>query len=171
MRCDVISVAPCYLCQMGAPTGMPAQDDTLLYLTENRSFWLSTPPTLHNHGNHILSLGQLCGWLGEKAEEMGVEIYPSFAASEVVRARWPHLYLLVSIPPLLFVRRVMRPAAMYRCTDLHRKRLGQGDCDWRRGCRERWRAKGWVFRAWNGIARATSCFCRGLPWLMLAGNY
>jgi electron-transferring-flavoprotein dehydrogenase len=70
---------------MGAPTGTAAQDDTLLYLTENRSFWLPTPPTLHNHGNHILSLGKLCSWMGEKAEEMGVEIYPSFAASEVVR--------------------------------------------------------------------------------------
>ena len=69
---------------MGAPIGTPARDDSLLYLTESRALPLPTPPSLHNDGNRILSLGQLCAWLGEKAEEMGVEIYPSFAASEVV---------------------------------------------------------------------------------------
>lgn len=42
------------------------------------------PPMLHNHGNYIISLGQLVRWLGEQAEEMGVEIYPGMAASEVL---------------------------------------------------------------------------------------
>ena len=42
------------------------------------------PPVLKNHGNYIISLGNLCRWLGELAESMGVEIYPGFAASEVL---------------------------------------------------------------------------------------
>ena len=69
---------------MGAPIGVAAGSDSLLYLTESRSLPLPTPPTLQNHGNRILSLGKLCAWMGEKAEEMGVEIYPGFAASEVI---------------------------------------------------------------------------------------
>ena len=70
--------------ERGAPTGQEAGDDSLLYLTETRSFPMPTPPTLHNAGNHIISLGRMCAWLGEQAEELGVEIYPAFAASEVV---------------------------------------------------------------------------------------
>ncbi len=42
------------------------------------------PPTLKNHGNHIISLGNFCRWLGEQAEALGVEIYPGFAATEVL---------------------------------------------------------------------------------------
>nr|WP_321458118.1 electron transfer flavoprotein-ubiquinone oxidoreductase [uncultured Cohaesibacter sp.] len=42
------------------------------------------PPLMHNHGNYIISLGNLCRWLAEKAEEMGVEIYPGFAAAELL---------------------------------------------------------------------------------------
>jgi len=42
------------------------------------------PPQLNNHGNYIISLSQMCRWLASKAEEMGVEIYPGFAASEVL---------------------------------------------------------------------------------------
>lgn len=70
--------------EMGAPVGQEAGDDSLLYLTKGSSIPLPTPPTLHNHGNHIISLGKLCAWMGEQAEEAGVEIYPSFAASEVI---------------------------------------------------------------------------------------
>ena len=70
--------------EQGAPVGQPAGEDSLLYLTQSRSIPLPTPPTLHNKGNHIISLGKLCAWLGEQAEEQGVEIYPSFAASEVI---------------------------------------------------------------------------------------
>nr|WP_321483773.1 electron transfer flavoprotein-ubiquinone oxidoreductase [uncultured Cohaesibacter sp.] len=42
------------------------------------------PPLMHNHGNYIISLGNLCRWLAEKAEEMGVEVYPGFAAAELL---------------------------------------------------------------------------------------
>ena len=45
---------------------------------------LPVPKTLHNEGNYIISLGNLCRWLAEQAEEMGVEIYPGFSASEFV---------------------------------------------------------------------------------------
>ena len=42
------------------------------------------PPLMSNHGNYIVSLGKLCRWLGEQAAELGVEIYPGFAAAEVL---------------------------------------------------------------------------------------
>ena len=42
------------------------------------------PPLMSNHGNYIVSLGNLCRWLGEQAAELGVEIYPGFAAAEVL---------------------------------------------------------------------------------------
>jgi electron-transferring-flavoprotein dehydrogenase len=42
------------------------------------------PPLMNNHGNYIVSLGNVCRWLGEKAEALGVEIYPGFAATEVL---------------------------------------------------------------------------------------
>ncbi|KAI1966975.1 hypothetical protein LOZ58_000467 [Ophidiomyces ophidiicola] len=62
----------------------PAKVDRMRFLTENAAIWLPEPPQMNNHGNYILSLSQLCKWLGERAEEIGVEIYPGFAASEVL---------------------------------------------------------------------------------------
>ncbi|KMU71770.1 electron transfer flavoprotein-ubiquinone oxidoreductase [Coccidioides immitis RMSCC 3703] len=62
----------------------PAKVDRMRFLTENSAIWLPEPPQMKNHGNYILSLSQLCRWLGERAEELGVEIYPGFAASEVL---------------------------------------------------------------------------------------
>ena len=58
--------------------------DKMKFLTKNGSIPIPTPPQMNNHGNFILSLNQLTKWLGERAEEMGVEIYPGFAASEVL---------------------------------------------------------------------------------------
>ena len=68
----------------GAPLNVPATDDQFLYLTESKSFSLPTPPQMSNHGNYIISLGNLCRWLAEQAEALGVEIYPGFAAAEVL---------------------------------------------------------------------------------------
>ncbi|MFO1127562.1 MAG: electron transfer flavoprotein-ubiquinone oxidoreductase [Rhodospirillales bacterium] len=69
----------------GAPLDTPAgDDDSFLFLTKTRSFKLPTPPTMHNHGNYVVSLGNLCRWLAEQAEALGVEIYPGFAAAEVL---------------------------------------------------------------------------------------
>ncbi|TVR97725.1 MAG: electron transfer flavoprotein-ubiquinone oxidoreductase [Rhodospirillales bacterium] len=68
----------------GAPLITPAGEDQFLFLTEKKSIKLPTPPQMHNHGNYIVSLGNVCRWLGEQAEGLGVEIYPGFAAAEVL---------------------------------------------------------------------------------------
>jgi electron-transferring-flavoprotein dehydrogenase len=70
--------------ERGAPLNTPAADDRFLLLTKNRALRLPTPPQMHNHGNYIISLGNLCRWLASQAEELGVEIYPGFAAAEVL---------------------------------------------------------------------------------------
>ena len=62
----------------------PAKDDRFMYLTATRAIRLPTPPTMNNHGNYIVSLGNVCRWLGARAEALGVEIYPGFAASETI---------------------------------------------------------------------------------------
>src|SRR5690242_6585724 len=70
--------------ERGAPLVTPATEDRFLYLTERRALRLPTPPPMHNRGNYIISLGNLCRWLAQQAEELGVEIYPGFAAAEVL---------------------------------------------------------------------------------------
>ena len=71
--------------ERGAPLDTEAGDDHFLFLTEGSSVASPIiPPTLANHGNYVISLGQLCRWLGEQAEELGVEIYPGFSAAEVI---------------------------------------------------------------------------------------
>jgi len=67
-----------------APLITPAREDRFLFLTESRAFRLPTPPQMHNHGNYIISLGNLCRWLAAQAEELGVEIFAGFAAAEVL---------------------------------------------------------------------------------------
>ena len=69
---------------MGAPLDTLAGEDRFLFLTQTRSFELPTPPQMHNHGNYIVSLGNVVRWLGHQAEALGVEIYPGFAASELL---------------------------------------------------------------------------------------
>ncbi len=67
-----------------APLLTPAADDQFLFLTESRSMRLPTPPQMHNHGNYIISVGNLCRWLAEQAEALGVDIIPGFAAAKVL---------------------------------------------------------------------------------------
>jgi len=62
----------------------PAGDDRFMFLTATKAWKLPTPPSMNNHGNYIVSLGNVCRWLGAKAEALGVEIYPGFAASETI---------------------------------------------------------------------------------------
>ncbi|KAK2786862.1 hypothetical protein FQN52_007606 [Onygenales sp. PD_12] len=62
----------------------PAKSDSMRFLTSKHAIPIPCPPQMNNHGNYIISLSQLCKWLGERAEELGVEIYPGFAASEVL---------------------------------------------------------------------------------------
>jgi len=68
----------------GAPLNTPATEDRFLYLTKHRAFRLPTPPQMHNSGNYIISLGNLCRWLAQQADELGVEIYAGFAGAEVL---------------------------------------------------------------------------------------
>ena len=69
--------------ERGAPLNTPATEDRFLLLTREISYRLPTPPQMNNHGNYIISLGNLCRWLATQAEALGVEIYPGFAAAEV----------------------------------------------------------------------------------------
>ena len=73
--------------ERGAPLNTPVSDEKFLFLTQGGSVRLPNfmlPSQLNNHGNYIISLGNLCRWLADQAEEMGVEIFPGFAAAEVV---------------------------------------------------------------------------------------
>ena len=70
--------------ERGAPLNTEAKEDRFLFLTETKAYRLPTPPQQNNHGNYIISLGNFCRWLGTQAEELGVEIYPGFAAAEVL---------------------------------------------------------------------------------------
>ncbi len=70
--------------QKGAPLKVQAQEDRFYFLTATKSCRLPTPPQMHNHGNYIISLGVFGRWLAQQAEALGVEIYPGFAAAEVL---------------------------------------------------------------------------------------
>ena len=70
--------------EQGAPLATQAGEDRFLFLTQSGSYRLPTPPQMHNAGNYIASLGDLCRWLGQQAEAAGVEIYPGFAAAELL---------------------------------------------------------------------------------------
>ena len=69
----------------GAPIATPVTDDKFYYLGPSGGLRLPNifmPPLMNNHGNYIVSLGDVVRWLGEQAAELGVEIYPGFAAAE-----------------------------------------------------------------------------------------
>jgi len=73
---------------LGAPLNVPVvEDQTYFTLSETTSqkipYWM-IPKTLHNNGNYIISLGNLVRWLGHKAEELDVAIFPGFAATEIL---------------------------------------------------------------------------------------
>ena len=72
----------------GAPIKTAVSKDEMHYLTSKENAIrvpnLFVPKTMHNKGNYIISLGRLCQWLGEKAENLGVNLFPGFAASEVL---------------------------------------------------------------------------------------
>ena len=71
----------------GAPVNVPVTQERFLFLTQTRSFetpGFLLPACFQNHGNYVISLGNLCRWLGQQAESLGVEIFPGFAAAEVL---------------------------------------------------------------------------------------
>jgi electron-transferring-flavoprotein dehydrogenase len=70
-----------------SPIKTAVTDDRFYYLSAGGALWLPNfmmPPLMSNHGNFIVSLGNVCRWLATKAEGLGVEIYPGFAAAEVL---------------------------------------------------------------------------------------
>ncbi|MGF1612670.1 MAG: 4Fe-4S dicluster domain-containing protein [Gammaproteobacteria bacterium] len=84
-------IEPCALNELipdwhakGAPLNTPVSEDQFFFLTEKRGIRLPTPPQMHGAGNYIISLGNLCRWLAEYAEGLGVELFPGFAAAEVL---------------------------------------------------------------------------------------
>jgi electron-transferring-flavoprotein dehydrogenase len=74
--------------EKGAPLNTPVTGDDIYYMLNAEkaikvpSF--AVPKTMHNEGNYIISLGNLCRWMAEQAEGMGAEIYPGFAAAEIL---------------------------------------------------------------------------------------
>jgi len=74
--------------EKGAPLNTPVlSDDIYLLNSPNNGLKIpnfSVPKTMHNDGNYIVSLGNICRWLAEQAEQMGVEIFPGFAAQQVI---------------------------------------------------------------------------------------
>jgi len=71
--------------EQGAPLESPVKEDHFLYLTKSRAIRSPiTPPPLMNHGYYIVSLNRLTAWLGEKCEEVGVNIFPEFPGADVL---------------------------------------------------------------------------------------
>src|SRR5258708_885308 len=70
-----------------APLNTPVSEDRFIFLSEKSSFKVPSallPACFQNHGNYVVSLGNVCRWLGKQAEALGVEIFPGFAASEIL---------------------------------------------------------------------------------------
>ncbi|WP_206076830.1 electron transfer flavoprotein-ubiquinone oxidoreductase [Massilia horti] len=73
--------------ELGAPLNTPVTEDQVLFLTETKAYRtpnFMVPKALTNHGNYVISLGNVVRWLGQQAEALGVEIFPGFAAAEVL---------------------------------------------------------------------------------------
>lgn len=74
--------------EMGAPLNTAVKGDDIYFLTSSEKGQkvpgAFVPKTMHNEGNYIVSLGNVCRWLGEQAEALGVEVYPGFAAAEIL---------------------------------------------------------------------------------------
>lgn len=73
--------------EKGAPLEVPVKEDNFYILGEAGQIRLPNsvmPPLMNNHGNYIVSMGNVCRWMAEQAEELGVEIFPGMACSELV---------------------------------------------------------------------------------------
>ena len=73
--------------EKGAPLNVPVKEDNFYVLGEAGQIRLPhsiMPPLMNNHGNYIVSMGNVCRWMAEQAEELGVEIFPGMACSELV---------------------------------------------------------------------------------------
>jgi electron-transferring-flavoprotein dehydrogenase len=73
--------------ELDAPLNTPVSEDRFLFLTERSAFKVPNfmlPGCFQNHGNYVVSLGNVCRWLGTQAEAAGVEIFPGFAAAAIL---------------------------------------------------------------------------------------
>ncbi|KAG0049251.1 hypothetical protein BGZ83_005923 [Gryganskiella cystojenkinii] len=70
--------------EKGAPLNQPALNDQMKLFTKNYAIPIPHPPQMNNEGNYIVSLSNYVKWLGEQAEEIGVEVFPGFSASEIL---------------------------------------------------------------------------------------
>jgi electron-transferring-flavoprotein dehydrogenase len=73
--------------ERGAPLNTPVTEDRVLFLTETKAYQtpgFMVPKALANHGNYVISLGNVVRWLGQQAEALGVEIFPGFPAAEIL---------------------------------------------------------------------------------------
>ncbi|MEY2631446.1 MAG: hypothetical protein RIR00_100, partial [Pseudomonadota bacterium] len=73
--------------ERGAPLNAPVSEDRFFILDQNGGWQIpnwALPDCFHNEGNYVISLGNLCRWLAEQAEALGVDIYPGFAGAEVL---------------------------------------------------------------------------------------
>jgi electron-transferring-flavoprotein dehydrogenase len=73
--------------ERNAPLNAPVSEDRFLFLTEHAAYrvpGMLLPDCFRNHGNYVISLGNVCRWLAEQAEALGVEIFPGFAAADVL---------------------------------------------------------------------------------------
>jgi electron-transferring-flavoprotein dehydrogenase len=74
--------------EQGAPVDVPVKADEFYYLTSETGAWkvpdFFVPRPARNEGNYIISLGELCKWLGAQAEGLGVNLFPGFAATEIL---------------------------------------------------------------------------------------
>jgi electron-transferring-flavoprotein dehydrogenase len=71
----------------GAPLNTPVTKDNFYVLGEAGKIRIPNtpmPPLMHNHGNYIVSMGNVCRWMAEQAEELGVEIFPGMSCSELI---------------------------------------------------------------------------------------
>src|SRR4051812_25600391 len=73
--------------EQGAPLNTPVTEDRVLFLTETKAYQtpsFAVPQCFENHGNYVISLGNVVRWLGQQAEALGVEIFPGFPAAEIL---------------------------------------------------------------------------------------
>jgi electron-transferring-flavoprotein dehydrogenase len=73
--------------ELGAPLNTPVTEDRMIFLSETKSYQtpgFMLPKCFQNHGNYVVSLGNVVRWLGQQAEALGVEIFPGFPAAEVL---------------------------------------------------------------------------------------
>ncbi len=73
--------------ELGAPLNTAVTEDRILFLTETKAYKtpnFAVPACFENHGNYIVSLGNVVRWMGQQAENLGVEIFPGFPAAEIL---------------------------------------------------------------------------------------